>query len=122
VALFRDEGRTGQRRIQGIIGLTRRFSPERIETACRNAIDRGVRRYGTIRLLLEQQEAAMPIELSNASLEQDHALIRPSSDYRAFWETYSQMTHGLMPMEAATSVSLPHCLHRGESTYAHDQS
>lgn len=127
-ALFREEGRTGQRRIQGLIGLTRRFSPERIEAACLHAHERGVRRYRTIRTLLENEEAAQQQRERLAApppFAQDHALIRPASDYQNFWETHSQMTLGLQPMTAVATNGLSsaatHTNQKGEHPHAHDQ-
>jgi transposase len=96
--LFREEGRIGQRRIQAIISLTRRFSAERIERACRDAVDRGVRRYRTIRIMLENEAATAETAHELVPLAQNDELIRPASDYQAFWEEHSQMTLGLMPV------------------------
>ncbi len=95
--LFREEGRVGQRRIQGVLSLTRRFPAGRIEETCRLALEKGVRRYKTIRQLLENAAAADVALAAHSSdgMAQDHALIRPATDYQAFWESHSQMTLGL---------------------------
>jgi hypothetical protein len=118
--LFREEGRVGQRRIQGIISLTRRFPSRRIEWACQSAIDRGVRRYKTIRRLLENEaERDLAMTAAAPSLTQEHELIRSAADYQDFWESHSQMTLGLQVMPALPSHTQTH--HReGELSHAHE--
>lgn len=104
-ALFREEGRLGQRRIQGIISLTRKFPAERIEAACMRAAESGVRRYKTIVRLLEV--ASPPAEAAPVSLAQEHALIRAPSDYQNFWDSHSQMTLGLHEQPDSTRGRRP---------------
>jgi transposase len=115
-SLFREEGRIGQRRIQGLISLSRRFSGERIEWACQQALDRGVRRYRTIRQLLESDaERTAAISPAPEPLAQEHALIRSASDYQVFWEEHSQITLGLQSVTETTNPRI------GEYTpYAHE--
>jgi transposase len=91
-ALFREEGRPGQRRIQGIISLARKFPAEKIEAACARAAEGGVRRYRTIKRILEAAPNAEPVP---PQLAQEHALIRSASDYQAFWDSHAQMNLGL---------------------------
>lgn len=103
--LFREEGRVGQRRIQGLVSLTRRFAAAKIEEACRLALERGVRRYKTIRQLLENDDAVSDEAAApgpSAPLEQSHALIRPAADYQNFWESHSQINLGLHPITEKT--------------------
>lgn len=99
--LFREEGRVGQRRIQGLVSLTRRFQAAKIEETCRHALERGVRRYKTIRSLLEN-DAASAAAPPPTPLEQSHALIRPATDYQAFWEANAQINLGLHPTNQKT--------------------
>jgi hypothetical protein len=96
--LFREEGRPGQRRIQGLVALSRRFAAARIEAACAHALQCGVRRYKTIRRLLENEAECERGDETPPPLQQDHALIRKASDYQDFWEQHSQMTLGLQPL------------------------
>lgn len=90
--LFHEEGRVGQRRMRGIVALSRKHPAVLIEQACRSAIDRGIRRYRTIRLLVEN--ASLTSSPTVDGLSQDHALIRPPSDYQSFWEHHAQIEDG----------------------------
>lgn len=114
--LFREEGRTGQRRIQGLVALTRRFSADRVERACAHALERGCRRYKTIRQLLEAEADQAAREAAPAGLAQNHALIRTAADYQQFWESHSQMTLGLQSLpELSTCNNKESMTHADES-------
>lgn len=92
LALFRSEGRVGQRRMRGIIALSRKHPAAMIEKACQTAIERGVRRYRTIRQLVENAED--PRGDTEPELAQQDALIRPATDYQNFWELNAQVDPG----------------------------
>lgn len=112
--LFREEGRTGQRRIQGLVSLTRRFTADRVERACVQALERGCRRYRTIRMLLEA-EAEQQSRSDTTQLVQHDVLIREAADYQQFWEEHSQMTAGLQQLAAHNDNNKEYMTHADES-------
>jgi transposase len=84
--LFEREGRVGQRKMWGIVGLVRRYPRRLIESACERAMHEGVCSYGHVKTLTEQlmEEALALLDTPNpgeVSLTQSHALIRAGSDY-----------------------------------------
>ena len=92
--LFKGNGRIGQKKIQGIVALTRKYSAARIESACQAAFEHHAWSCRSVRLLIEQriekeqaEEAAKPRQLE---LLQEHESIRPISEYQDFWEQYAQ--------------------------------
>jgi hypothetical protein len=84
--LFAREGRVGQRKLWGIVGLTRRFPRRLIDTACERALHEGVYSYRHI-LALTERLMAQALKVLDAPLQaelpltQDHPLIRPGDDY-----------------------------------------
>jgi len=84
--LFEREGRVGQRKMWGIVGLVRHYPRRLINSACDMAIEQGVYSYGHVKTLTEQLmgdamallDAPTPGEVS---LTQSHALIRVGNDY-----------------------------------------
>ncbi len=84
--LFKEEGRMGQRRMQGIVNMARRFEACHIEEASTKAVNAGLRSCKAVRRLVEilakRDQAAKEEE---NDLTQDHALIRAPEDYGAFW-------------------------------------
>ncbi len=92
--LFKENGRIGQKKIQGIVALTRRHSAARIESACQTALERHAWSSRAVRLLIETriaqeetEEAAKPKQLE---LIQEHESIRPISEYQEFWDAYAK--------------------------------
>jgi transposase len=98
--LFTREGRVGQRKLWGIVGLAKRYPRRLINTACQQALDEGVLGYKQIQTLTKQlmEEAvqmmnaplpSMSVESAQLNLGldaqspfiQDHALIRVGGDY-----------------------------------------
>jgi len=84
--LFAREGRVGQRKLWGIVGLARRYPRRLVDTACERAMHEGVYSYRHVKALTEQLladalralDAPIQIELP---LTQSHPLIRESNDY-----------------------------------------
>jgi transposase len=92
--LFEEEGRPGQRRMQGIVNLARHYEACYIEEAATKAIKVDLRNYKSIRNLvktLAEKEKGEKERDSN-SLIQEHKLIRPPEDYAAFWEQHAAQT------------------------------
>lgn len=99
--LFEEEGRSGQRRMQGIINLARRFEACHIEEAATKAIKVGLRSCRAVRRLVETIEKRASEKKENGSaLLQDHALIREPADYGAFWQRHAAFTEN--PSEPST--------------------
>ena len=76
----------GQRKLWGIVGLTRRFPRRLIDTACERAMHEGVYSYRRILALTEQlmtqalKVLDTPLQ-TELPLTQDHPLIRQGDDY-----------------------------------------
>jgi transposase len=92
-ALFRENGRVAQKRIQGIVALSRKHSAARIEEACRTAYDHHAWSCRAVRLLIEKKiemeaarDAAKPAQ---QDLLQTHESIRPIGEYQAFWDHFA---------------------------------
>ena len=84
--LFKEEGRTGQRRMQGIVNLARRFEACHIEEASKKAVNAGLRSCKAVRRLVENMaKRDQAVKEDKNDLTQDHALIRAPEDYGAFW-------------------------------------
>ena len=85
---FETEGRTGQRRMQGVVNLTRKHKRGHIEEACRQAAAAGLSTARAVRRLVEQMaEREKPDKADGVS--QAHRLIRPPEDYGAFWAQHA---------------------------------
>lgn len=92
--LFAVEGRVGQRKLWGIVGLAERYPRRIVEAACARAIADGVHSYRHVKALTEKLVAealaaidAAPASLANGphsaddGLTQAHPLIRPADEY-----------------------------------------
>ena len=93
-AWFKAEGRTGQRRMRGVLALAREHSASRIEQACSTAIQGGLRSCKAVRELVSRLRDAAHVpgaaqSPAGTALTQEHELIRPSSDYAQFFEQHA---------------------------------
>jgi transposase len=93
--LFTHEGRVGQRKLWGIVGLVRRYPRRLINTACEQALAERVFSYRQIAALTERlmnealQQIDAPIQMGlpldgpvlSDALTQNHPLIRSADDY-----------------------------------------
>jgi hypothetical protein len=91
--LFAIEGRVGQRKLWGIVGLVRRYPAHCVETACGQALEQGVYSYKRMLALTERvfAEALASLEAASAhatvpgsaasALTQRHELIREADEY-----------------------------------------
>jgi transposase len=89
--IFEQEGRPGQRRMQGIVNLVRHFEYRHIEEAAIKALNTGIRSYKSIRRLVQEiseGEQAGKDE-DTGTLIQEHELIRSPGDYALFWEEHA---------------------------------
>lgn len=89
--IFEQEGRPGQRRMQGIVNLVRHFKPRHIEEAATKALTIGIRSYKAFRKLVEEiaEQENTGKDEDVDTLIQEHELIRSPGDYASFWELYA---------------------------------
>lgn len=89
-AMFKRQGRLGQKAIYGIVNLSRHHKRDDIERVSRFALTRGIVSYQAIRKMLERTRSqTMP-----PALKQTDPIIRPLTEYQSFWEMNSQMNKG----------------------------
>jgi hypothetical protein len=89
--LFAIEGRVGQRKLWGIVGLMRRYPAHCINAACAQALEQGVYSYKRVLALTEALFAHAMVAIETASSEapaagahaltQQHELIRDAEEY-----------------------------------------
>ena len=89
--LFAIEGRVGQRKLWGIVGLARRYPAHCVDAACAQALEHGIYSYKRVLALTEaifaQAMAAIETASSGApangshTLTQHHELIRDADEY-----------------------------------------
>lgn len=89
---FEQSGRLANRSIRGVLSLARKYEACKIEEACKVAVERHARSSKYVRQQLEKREEETRPAPAEPVLVQDHALIRPSSDYAAFWEKMTTKT------------------------------
>ena len=110
--LFEREGRVGQRKLWGIVGLVRHYPRRLIEAACERAMQEGVYSYGHVKTLTERlMEEALalldaPIQ-NEVSLTQRHALIRAGVDYADLFTLGTQQSATLATAPSATQTTTP---------------
>jgi len=92
--LFGIEGRVGQRKLHGIVNLSRRYPSRFVDAACAAAIEQGIHSYRHVKALTERlvAEALATIDAATAvpdpgraDLAQQHALIRDTEEYGALF-------------------------------------
>ena len=89
--LFAIEGRVGQRKLWGIVSLSRRYPAHCVNAACAQALEQGVYSYKRVQSLTERvfAQALDAIEAAGlagekagtTALTQQHALIRDANEY-----------------------------------------
>ncbi|EKD26165.1 MAG: hypothetical protein ACD_79C01330G0001 [uncultured bacterium] len=89
--IFREQGRTGQRRMQGIVNLGRKFRILHIEAAAKISLEKNISKYQIFKKLVEDISRAKQSEedAKTEGIIQYHPLIRPSSEYSLFFETHA---------------------------------
>lgn len=92
-ALFRENGRVAQKRIQGIVALSRKHSSAQIEEACRTAYDHHTWSSRVVRILIEKKIEQETAQEASRSVQQDllqtHESIRPIGEYQSFWDHFA---------------------------------
>jgi transposase/5S rRNA maturation endonuclease (ribonuclease M5) len=85
--MFEEQGRPGQRRMQGVVNLARKYESGLIESAAETAVQNGLRSYKAFCRLVDAKATNDAVE--EKSISQDHELIRPSSDYGTFFDQFA---------------------------------
>ena len=89
--LFEEQGRIGQRRMQGIVNLARRYEACHIEQTAHEAIEMGLRSYKAFCRLVDikkTKESQKSVDAASI-VRQEHELIRPATDYGEFFDQYA---------------------------------
>ncbi|MFY8083430.1 MAG: IS21 family transposase [Rubrivivax sp.] len=93
--LFGIEGRVGQRKLHGIVNLSRRYPSRFVDAACEVALEQGIHSYKHVKALTERlvAQALAAIDAAGdeadpgrADLAQQHALIRDTQEYGSLFE------------------------------------
>ena len=91
--LFAIEGRVGQRKLWGIVGLVRRYPAHCVNSACAQALEQGIYSYKRVQALTEsifadalvamqaQADSGHSHASTTAGLTQQHELIRDADEY-----------------------------------------
>ncbi len=66
----------------GILGLGKRYTPARLEAACRRALPAGIRTYKGVRNILENQLDQVPLDPAQPTPLPEHANIRGETYYQ----------------------------------------
>ena len=114
--MFAAEGRVGQRKLWGIVGLTKRYPAVCIDSACAQALEQGVYSYNHVKTLSERLFASAMASMDEGSnhgsdgvagdsledglLAQQHELIRQADEYADLF------THAAMLTGAAVSRAM----------------
>ncbi len=89
---FDQEGRSGQRRMYGLINLVRHYPARHVEKAAELARKNGLRSSKALRRMVESMAAEADETESGQGhdgLTQEHPLIRSCQDYAAFWNQHA---------------------------------
>ena len=105
---FNEEGRTGQRRMYGLVNLVRHYAACHVEKAAELALRNGLRSSKALRRMVESMAAEAGENKAEDSerLTQTHPLIRRGEDYAAFWNQHAAQAEppaGLVPPKAIVS-------------------
>jgi len=82
---FNEEGRSGQRRMYGLVNLVRRYPAKYVEKAAELGLANGLKSSKAMRRIVE----SMAAEADTSDLTQEHPLIRSGEDYALFWEAHA---------------------------------
>jgi len=96
---FKEEGRSGQRRMYAVVNLVRHYPACHVEKAAEVAKRNGLQSSKAIRRIVESmaaEDAERKAEQAGP-LTQAHALIRPGEDYAAFWNRYAAQAEPTSP-------------------------
>jgi transposase/5S rRNA maturation endonuclease (ribonuclease M5) len=88
---FDEEGRSGQRRMYGLINLVRHYTAGYVEKAAEVSLNNDLKSFKALRRMVESfaaEDKARKLEESE-QITQNHPLIRSGEDYAAFWDQHA---------------------------------
>ena len=97
---FNEEGRSGQRRMYGLINLVRQYPARYVEKAAKIAKANDLKSSKALRSMVKRMADD---ERKTERLTQEHPLIRPGEDYAVFWDQHA--AGGSSPQEPIASES-----------------
>jgi len=97
---FNEEGRSGQRRMYGLINLVRQYPARYVEKAAKIAKANDLKSSKALRSMVKRMADD---EKMTEWLTQEHPLIRPGEDYAVFWDQHA--AGGTPPQEPVISES-----------------
>jgi transposase len=100
---FSEEGRSGQRRMYGLINLVRHYPARYVEKAAELAKANGLKSSKALRRMVERMAVD---EKKTERLTQEHPLIRPGEDYAVFWNQHAAGGSS-QPIVSDSPVQLP---------------
>jgi len=113
---FNQEGRTGQRRMYGLVNLVRHYPALHVEKAAELAKRNGLKSSKALRRMVESMAAESDEVESGQSqngLIQEHPLIRAGEDYAAFWKQHAaQRAEPVQPIADTISSHRPQIVTR----------
>ena len=87
---FNEEGRSGQRRMYGVVNLVRHYEARYVEKAAELAKAHDLKSSKALRRMVESMVAEADERKAEPSwLTQDHPLIRSGEDYAVFWQQHA---------------------------------
>ena len=88
---FSELGRTGHRKMYGVVNMVRHYEARHVEKAAKMAFEMELESYKALRRLVESMavEAREKCSQKEDSLTQEHPLIRKGTDYGAFWKQHA---------------------------------
>jgi len=103
---FKEEGRSGQRRMYALVNLVRHYAACHVEKAAEVAKCNGLRSSKAIRRIVESMAAEAGERKAEQAgrLTQEHPLIRPGEDYAAFWDQYAAQAESPPPPVPAKTL------------------
>ena len=114
--LFALEGRVGQRKLWGIVGLAKRYPSRLIDRACAQALNDGIHSYQHVRSIAEQiatealavfdTHEPAPAQQLELPLTQEHPLIRSAAIYAQVF-TLGAQQHSTASAPASEPPSTP---------------
>ncbi len=104
---FNEEGRSGQRRMYGLVNLVRHYPAGYVEKAAELADRNGLRSSKALRRIVESMAAEAEQRKAEESeqITQNHPLIRSGEDYAAFWDQHA--AQAVSPSEPVHKKIIP---------------
>jgi transposase len=115
---FIEEGRSGQRRMYGLLNLVRHYRARYVEQAAELALDNGLKSSKALRRMVESiaAEAEETKAAKSEGITQEHPLIRSGEDYGAFWDQ-----HAAEAIRPAEPIPKKNIIPSGSEIISHEQ-